>query len=209
MIGGTTAALAMALTAGMAGSASAATRSSQDVSRTQIAVTHVDNDGTVPGYGGNWASDSVVRTATVSGGKAVDPSNCGETTGPCYSFTAGVLDVGSFTATSGAETPNQVVPGTDIKSTVNGYVSGYASFSFYATGVPDSSLVPKTYSDAPYLTDWPELFFPYGTTFVGVTGIPFTYIYGALTHCGAQVWTESSSNDYGNLARDGNITGCS
>ena len=175
-----------------------------------VAVTHVTNDGTVPGYGGSWASDSITRTATVSGGTAVAPSYCGDTTGSCYSYTAQVLDLGSFTATSGALTPNQVTPGKTIKSAVWGYVSGYAPFSFYATGTPDASLVPKTYENGPYLTDWPELFFPYGTTkFVGVTGLPFSFVYGALTPCGLQIWNESSSNDYGNLATDGNIAGCS
>jgi hypothetical protein len=194
----------------MAGAANASAIDSQgDHGPPVIAVTQVTNQGTVTGYGGNWASDSITRTATVSGGTAVAPSYCGHTTGPCYSYTAQVLDLGSFTATSGALTPNQVTPGKTIKSAVRGYLSGYAPFSFYATGTPEASLVPRTYDNAPYLTDWPELFFPYGTTFAGVTGLPFSFVYGALTPCGLQIWNESSSNDYGNLATDGNIVGCS
>lgn len=171
-------------------------------------MTHIYNDGTVPGYGGNWASDWITRTATVSGGAPVAPSNCGETTGPCYSYTAVVRDQGSFRAIKGALTPNQVVPGRTITSAVTGWVSGYAPFSFYATGTPDPSLVPTSYLNAPYTTIWPELFFPAGTVFVGVTGIPFSFSYGAWTRCGFQHWTDSSSNDYGDLASDGNITGC-
>jgi hypothetical protein len=203
------AAVAAAATGLMSGAASASTSLSPWYPTPPgTAVTHVYNDDTVPGYGGNWASDWITRTASVSAGTPVAPANCGETSGPCYSYTAAVHDLGTFRAITGAATPNQVVPGRTILSAVKGIYTGSATFAFYATGAPNPKLVPKTYDDAPYLTDWPELFFPDGTTFVGVTGIPFTLNYSSWTQCGPQHWTESSSNDYGDLARDGNITGC-
>jgi len=206
IIGAAVAAAGMGLMSGVAGASTSL--SPWNPAPPGNAVTHVYNDDTVPGYGGNWATDWLTRTASVSAGTPVAPSNCDETTGPCYSYTAGVKDEGTFRAITGAETPNQVVPGRTILSAVKGFVTGSASFAFYATGVPNPKLVPATYDNAPYLTDWPELFFPEGTTFVGVTGIPFSLDYSAWTKCGQQHWLETSSNDYGDLARDGNITGC-
>ena len=200
---------AVAATGLMAGAASASTSLNPwNPEPPGTAVTHIYNNGTVPGFAGPWASSSITRTATVLGGAPVAPSYCGETTGPCYSYTAEVRDQGWFRAIRGALTPNQVVPGRTIKSAVTGYVSGYAPFSFYATTTPNPSLVPKTYLNAPYTSTWPELFFPSGTTFAGITGIPFTFNYSAWTRCGFQHWTDSSYNDYGDVASAGNITGC-
>ena len=172
------------------------------------AVTHIYDNGTVPGGRGTWASDWIARTATIRGGTPVAPSRCGQPSGPCYAYTVVVRDQGRFRAIRGAPTPNQVVPGRRIESTVTGRVSGYAPFSFYATARPNPRLVPAIARNVPYTTMWPELFFPAGTAFAGLTGIPFTVSYSAQTPCGSQLWTDASSNGYGDLARDGNITGC-
>ena len=55
---------------------------------------------------------------------------------------------------------------------------------------------------------WPELFFPGGTTFKGLTIGPFGVVYRAWTFCGPQSWTYASWNGLGNRPWDGNITGC-
>jgi len=39
---------------------------------------------------------------------------------------------------------------------------------------------------------WPELFFPGGTTFKGLTIGPFGVVYRAWTFCGPQSWTYAS-----------------
>ena len=207
IIGAAIAAAATGLTTGVA-NASTSLQPWYPPPPATIAVTHISNIGTVPGNGGNWASDTLVRRATVAGGNPVAPSYCGETTGWCFSYTAVVRDTGSFTAIRGALAPNQWVKGKRIRSAVSGSVSGIAQYTFYATTQPHSGLVPKYYLNNTLPTLWPELFFPAGTTFVGVTGTPFTVSYGAWTACGYQRWTESSYNGYGNLPGDGNIVGC-
>jgi hypothetical protein len=162
------------------------------------------------GNNGNWAKDRFTRTVTVRGGYSVASSNCGLTTGSCYAYTATLWDAGSFRTISGAFTPNQVVAGLQLKSVVEGSMRGSAQFAtFYATAKPKADLVPRFLSgDADSTSTWPELFFPSGTTFAGLTIAPWSWSYHAFTRCGYQHWTDASSNGSGNLAGDGNIVGC-
>jgi hypothetical protein len=163
------------------------------------------------GNNGNWAKDRFTRTVTVRGGYSVASSNCGVTTGSCYAYTATLGDEGSFRTISSAFTPNQVVPGLHLKSVVNGSFKRSAQFAtFYATANPNAHLVPRFLSgDADSTSTWPELFFPAGTKFAGVTIAPWSRSYHASTSCGYQHWTDASFNGRGNLAGDGNIVGCS
>lgn len=176
---------------------------------TTTAWTWVTNFN-VPGNGGTWASDSVLRTATVSGGYPVPSWRCGEATGPCFGYQATLRDNGSFRTYRHALTPNQDRRGQRISSAVTGNVSGNASFgTFYATAQPNASLVPKwSYSGLTAAATWPELFFPDGTTFTGVNVGPWSLTYSAWTACGPQRWTDASYNGHGDLWWDGNITGC-
>ena len=163
----------------------------------------------VPGNGGVWAGESVLRTATVSGGYPVAPSYCGETWGPCFAYTATVHDQGAFRTYRHALTPNQDRPGRRIYSVVSGNANGNANFgTFYATTRPDANLVPAFFRDGfGAAATWPELFFPHGTTF-GVSIGQWSATYSAWTACGPQRWTDASWNGHGNLPWDGNITGC-
>jgi hypothetical protein len=173
------------------------------------AVTRIYNASTVPGNGGTWASDSVLRVATIHGGYPVALSNCGETTGVCYAFTATVRDNGGFRADRGALTPNQVVAGKHIKSAVQGSVNGTENFGvFYANAEPNASLVPRFYNGGFFPSPWPQLFFPSGTTITGLSVGPWAENYSAWTRCGFQHWTEASYNSYGDTYGSGNITGC-
>jgi hypothetical protein len=199
------AAAAVGLTAGVAG---AATGTGADRERTS-AVTRINNVNSVPGVSGNWASSQVLRFATVSGGGAAPLADCGIATGSCYSFTASVRDYGAFEATSGALTPNQVVPGKLIRSSVGGSVRGSASFAtFFATSLPHARLVPAKFTNGFYTSTWPEMFFAAGTKFTGLTASAWSFTYSAWTVCGYQRWTDSSANGFGDRAGDGNITGC-
>jgi hypothetical protein len=145
----------------------------------------------------------------LSGGFPAPASRCGKTAGPCYGFAATVTDQGTFRASAGALTPNQSVPGKHIAGLVTGTVSGTGFFrTFYATARPDAGLVPRWAANAFYVTSWPAQFFPPGTTITGLQLTGWSVSYGAWTGCGAQQWTDSSSNGYGDLPRDGNIAGC-
>jgi hypothetical protein len=174
------------------------------------AVTRIVNRD-ARGNGGNWAKDRFTRTVTIRGGSSVLPSKCGVITGSCYAYTAALGDTGSFRTISGAHTPNQVVAGLKLKSVVSGSMNGSAQFAtFYATAKPNANLVPRFLSgDADPTSTWPELFFPAGTKFAGVTIAPWSRSYRASTSCGYQHWTDASFNGRGNLAGDGNVVGCS
>jgi len=173
-----------------------------------VAVTRISNSG-IPGNGGSWASDQVTRTAVLSGGFPAPPSRCGKASGPCYGFAATVTDQGTFRASAGALTPNQSVPGKHIAGLVTGTVNGTGFFgTFYATARPDAGLVPRWAVNAFYVTSWPAQFFPAGTIITGLQLTGWSERYGAWTGCGAQQWTDSSANGYGDLPRDGNILGC-
>jgi hypothetical protein len=199
---------AVAIIGLMAGAANASVSNPEWGGGSTTATTRIYNVG-IPGNGGNWASDSVQRTATINGGQPVAPSYCGESTGSCYSFTASVRDQGTFRAFDGALTPNQSTAGKRIKSTVAGFVSGHAFFgTFYANARPDAGLVPRFAYHAYYVANWPARFFPSGTTIAGLHLGPWVLDYYAWTNCGFQHWIDASSNGYGDLPRDGNIAGC-
>ena len=72
------------------------------------------------GNGGVWATVTVQRTATVSGGVPVLPSHCGPGAIRCFGYSAVVKDAGSFRAYRFALTPNQFIPGRHIRSVVTG-----------------------------------------------------------------------------------------
>jgi hypothetical protein len=88
------------------------------------------------GNGGIWATVTVQRTATVSGGAPVLPSHCGPGASRCFAYSAVVKDTGSFRTYRFALTPNQFIPGRHIRSIVTGRVDGSYSFVFYASTTP-------------------------------------------------------------------------
>ena len=91
-------------------------------------------------------------------------------------------------------------------------MQGSADFTFTASTLPSSSLVPRTENDhglvpADSTSLWYELAFPAGTTFGG-TGIGnWGWTYFAFTPSGPQFWADTSSNSDGDVAGDGQITG--
>jgi len=180
-------------------------------------VTHLANRPD-SGGNGNWALDRFTRVATVTSKGSVAPSDCGVRSGPCYAYTASMKDVGKFTTILGAFTPNQGAPytGMHITRRLTGQLRGYGQFTtFYATAKPNAHLVPHVVNgtppgDASYT--WPTLFFPAGTTVVGVSEETWGYVYTAHVrishHRGTtQRWADTYNNGGGQLPADGNITG--
>ena len=170
-------------------SASTATQSVRSFIFPVKATTTVRTEAN--GNGGIWATVTVQRTATVSGGAPVLPSQCGPGASRCFAYSAVVKDTGSFRTYRFALTPNQFLPGRHIRSIVTGRVDGSYSFAFFASTTPNAFIVPGFFS-GPFsaVAGWPKLFFPFGT------------------RCGPQRWIDSSANGHGNLPLDGNITGC-
>lgn len=161
------------------------------------------------GNGGIWATVTVQRTATVSGGAPVLPFHCGPGASRCFAYSAVVKDTGSFRTYRFALTPNQFIPGRHIRSLVTGRVDGSYSFAFFASTTPHAFIVPRFFSGPFFaVAGWPKLFFPFGTRFSPVLITGYQVTYGAWTRCGPQRWIDSSTNGHGNLPFDGNIRGC-
>lgn len=161
------------------------------------------------GGNGNWANDDFTRTVTIDAQTSASLSNCpGSTSGECFLVAGAKLKdtAGTFTTISGAFTPNQGLhPGQHIASVVSGKMSGNGEFpAFYATELPDAHEVPGTNDGAanPSST-WPELAFPAGTQFYGLTEPTFSYTY----HHGAQQWVDSDTTASGQSLTAGDITG--
>lgn len=194
------AAAAITLTGFSAVTASASTQSSTMFAQTRM-LHRPDSGGN-----GNWAIDNFTRLASLTSLGRVAPANCGNVSGPCYGYQATLQDKGSFTPVLGAFTPNQGPPytGDTITNAASGHFTGQATFSeFYSSALPSSSNVPTTVTGSAYSTStWPELFFPSGAIFQGLTIGPWSWTY----RVGMQQWIDSSTNSAGQVPAAGNIS---
>jgi hypothetical protein len=151
------------------------------------------------GGNGTWAKDDIYRVMTM---KLTGKS------GGVYSYTATVHDIGSFTATAGAYTPNQggTYTGDTITGPDSGWLTGKAQYSFTATSLPTAGPnigVPVHVSgDQGSTSTWYEMAFPASTTFGGSGIGTWGWTYGD-SH--GQRWADTSANGDGQLAGDGNI----
>lgn len=225
---------AAAIAAGVPATA-LASNASAAVRHPVTAVTHISNrdDG---GGGGVWAKDSFTRTLTVNYLGKVTPAqiaaNPALATTP-YIYNAQLSDQGSFRDLPGQLTPNQGGhnAGRVLKPVqVSGPMSGYGQFGvFYASAKAHNGLVPTalrgSINSAYPSSTWPELAFPAGTTFSGVSESGYDYNYQAVpftkyivkvvngkrvivpVHGFKQHWDDSAWNGDGQLRADGNITG--
>ena len=157
------------------------------------------------GNAGYWADDTMERSLVIT--------RTGGTTGD-WTFKATLTDDGAFTTIKGALAPNQApqYAGETERSAVTGLMTGYADFTFTASKLPSSSLVPRFENDhgnvpADDTSTWYMLAFPAGTSFGG-TGIGnWGWTYFAFTPRGLQFWSDAYNNNYGDSAGDGQITG--
>lgn len=171
------------------------------------AVTHIQNDPD-SGNGGTWADDQITRTLTVT----LDSPQPNGTPAGALAYTATISDTGTFTTRPGAFTPNQVVPGQTIANVVSGTLTGSATYSVVAPAadVPDASNVLPALNDGGVAAtgdrttgDWPAQAFPVpGSADVTLGAWSWTY-----TTAAGETWTDASTNGYGDLLHDGNITG--
>lgn len=175
---------------------------------TATASTAISND-TDSGAHGNWATDTITRSMTVTRRGAVAVSNCGGNASngitSCYYYTAAMTDTGAFITLSGANSPQA---GTAINGVLSGTLSGGSNYEFYATsGTPSASSVPATLdaSSGSGSSTWPEHFFPAATSFGGMNEINWVYTYSAPTTC--EQWVDAYNNSGGLLAADGDISG--
>jgi len=172
------------------------------------AVTNYVDDGN----NGDWAIDTFTRTMTVTEHSAVAVSNCGGTATngitSCYYYTATMVDTGSFQTDEGADSPNA---GVAIQGIVTGTLTGGSDFEFYATSAsPSAGNVPATDNvakdDYPSTTDWPEVFFPKGTSFSAtINELDWSFTYSAPNTC--EKWVDAYNNGGGDEVADGDITG--
>ena len=191
------------------------------------AVTHLKND---PDNGNGtpslWALDSMYRTVTVTRGAAAPLTDCGVTSGSCWSYSALLTDRGTFRTIPGAGTPNQACAGCGgekiRRPSATGCLAGTYHITFFASsGSPRASLVPRAHDDrgvpasAPFTSSsWPKQFFAAGTSFGGTFSGPYKWTYATVVVKGFlrfdfQRWVDlsSPSNNDGNAPGDGNITG--
>lgn len=176
---------------------------------TASAQTDITSDAD-SGNHGNWAVDTLTRQVTVTRHGQAAVSNCGGTATngitTCWYYSALMTDTGSFTTDVGASSPNA---GTAISGVLSGTISGGSSYEWYASsGTPDATLVPATLdasSSGTGSSDWPERFFPSGTSFGGMNEINWSYNYLAPTTC--ETWSDSYDNSGGSSATAGDITG--
>jgi hypothetical protein len=174
------------------------------------------------GANGNWATDQMTRTATVTRHDQVASTDCGSSATSCWFYTATISDVGSFQTIPGAFTPNQECTepnntscnGLTISGTVSGSINGGGTMEFYANSSnPSASSVPTTVKgDGDDTSTWYTLFFPAATQFQLTTNsnAPFTawsWSYNAPGTC--ENWVDAYNNGDGDgpYSPDGNIAG--
>ena len=180
------------------GTANAAT----NASATTTFQAHPDS-----GNHGNWANDAFTRVATVTY-VSVDSTltDCGSTAKTCFVYEGTIGDTGSFTAISGAKSPQA---GVTITGTPSGPFKGGSDVKFFSSSDTASAAgVPATVTGAGPVstTDWVEQFFPAGTTFgAGPTLTDWGWAYSNPATC--ENWLDSISNSSGSLPADGDITG--
>jgi hypothetical protein len=190
-------------------------------------VTNRDDSGA---NGGNWALDTFTATLHLIAGAVVPNSNCpGIVIGSCHKITGTITDKGTFTTQVGA-----AVPGTgslnggsvpDIGAAVTGPLTGNLSYLFYTdhplSTASASNAPPSVSGDSPSTGQWPEQFFPAGTSFWDSSGNtggaeylgsgPFNFTYTAALGSDSQCpnvsgrWVDSDTGNDGANAADGNI----
>lgn len=178
-------------------------------------TTHITNDPD-SGGNGNWSTDNLVRTLTIT----ADTGACTGLPAGSTCYSASIADDGTFTTIDQAYQPNQGSPASfaRIQHEVSGTFSGTASFLFWADKTPADANVPATVNGVPGTSTWYERAFPSGTTFGGPgIGSDWTWTYTTYTrtsprqHLAAcETWTDSAANGDGQsavLTADGNITG--
>ena len=203
---GIIAAVLAAATLPMLGAVSA----SAVITPTSVTATTAISNRPDGGHGSpsTWAYDTFTRKLTVT--TAPDAMCSGLPSGDtCY--TATVSDSGTFETILGAGTPNGT--GGQINHHVSGTIAGTGSYVFYAPGTDTlTGTVPATEDDnfsssgSGFVSsgNWPAQAF---ATPADVVMNPGENVYSYKYASTCESWTDSSTNNDGQGAADGNITG--
>lgn len=158
---------------------------------------------------GGWATDAFQRTLTLTRNYAAPASACGTGVAVCYFYTGTLADDGHFEAHDGANAPNSFFH-EHITGDVTGTMRGDATFEFYASALPDKTLVRQTQvgNTGVSTSGWARLAFPDGTTFKNSTGTSSLTSYRWVYSTDCETWTDAITPGHdGQSADDGNITG--
>lgn len=215
-----------------------AAASAKTVPRPVVASTIIKMRPDHGGAGNTWAYDNMTRQLTISYlGKSTDPAHAAAP----YMFAARTDDLnGTFVNLPGQLAPNQGgrYAGVVMRPhQVGGPFTGYGQYGlFYASAKPSKGLVPRALKGITLNTNpayasstWPELAFPAGTTFAGLSESVYGYDYTAnwttyrfvvktdpkthkkvtvtVTVNHRQEWKDTWDNGDGQLPRDGQILG--
>jgi len=143
-----------------------------NASTTYTATTHLTDrqDGGHNTLGAPyWATDTITRVMTLID-NGPDPFRTGYDT-----FTASLIDTGTFVTNNNVGNPNGLNPTTPITGTVTGTIKGTGTWTTFdaPTGSANASLVPTTLSgNGTPSYEWPSLFFPANTTNFECPGVP-------------------------------------
>lgn len=166
------------------------------------AVTNRDDSGNH----GNWATDAMSRTVTVTRQGAVSARHCGSGATACWFYTGTIEDSGTFTTVPGASSPDA---GTPITGTQTGNMVGGSKIEFYASSdSPSPATALATVSgDSPTSSAWAEQLFPAGTQFAGESLTNWSWTYTDTSPANCETWTDAYNNGGGSQAGAGDITG--
>lgn len=182
---------------GATGPAGPAGAAGADATLTVSAATSLANRVDSGGHG-NWATDTLSRTALITRDHKVAASKCGATAAACWFYTGRVNDAGTFLTITGAQSPGAgtVIPGQHVA----GAIAGYSTFEIFASSdTPDASLVPATTTgNGQSTSDWMKLFFPAGTLFAGMTQPTWSWTYTTQTTC--EKWVNALAGNTGDIA---------
>ena len=220
-IGGASVAALAVVTLGTVAANAATLHGSAPVTATTKIINRPDSGGA-----GNWAYDTMTRTATWTylgkAGPAATP----------YQYQVTLRDAGTFKDIPGAYTPNQGgrYAGTILKpAQVSGTITGTATAGVFDASAKVNS--PRTFANlgvpirlsgatqnGRYPTGtWAEDAFPAGTVFAGVSLLDWGWdyavpavtvtVHGVRHTVKAQDWSDTAGNGGGQLRGDGQITG--
>ena len=161
--------------------------------------------------GGNWAVDTIQRTATITLKSAAPLTDCAYTAGAtaCYLYDGTISDTGTFTTASSTDiTTDGLSPNASraINGTVEGTITGGTPVEFYASSdAPNATLVPTSVSGVvsgnETTGDWVQQFFPAGTEFANDGGTPelltWDWSYTAPSTC--ETWSDGYNGETGDI----------
>lgn len=152
------------------------------------------------GHSGNWATDDMLRSATVTRQHASPSAKCGGAD-QCYFYTGEFTDNGTFTTLDGANSPNA---GKPISGTLSGTVTGVQKFEFYSSDDSPGTVPASSSGNGVSSAQWLGQFFTPGSVF-GMNEISYSYDYTGTGTC--ESWHESNTNNDGQADGAGDITG--